>query len=62
MQNEEFFDNKDDAILAYDRASGVKKLVTVPGIKHYGICNEARERAQKEAIAWFDEHLKKVKP
>jgi hypothetical protein len=32
--------------------------VTIPGIKHYGIYREARERAQKEALAWFDEHLK----
>jgi uncharacterized protein len=57
-ENEELFDNKDHAILAFERATGVKKLVTVPGIKHYGIYNEARGRAQTEAIAWFDEHLK----
>ena len=57
-ENEELFDNKDHAILAYERATGVKKLVTITGIKHYGIYNEARGRAQKEAIAWFDEHLK----
>jgi hypothetical protein len=25
----------------------VKKLVSIPGIKHYGIYNEARDRAQK---------------
>ena len=58
-ENEELFDNKQNAILAYERATGVKKLVTVKGIKHYGIYNEAREQAQREAIAWFDEHLKK---
>jgi dienelactone hydrolase len=58
-ENEDLFDNKEHAILAYERASGVKKLVTVKGIKHYGIYNEARGRAQKEAIAWFDEHLKR---
>jgi dienelactone hydrolase len=58
-ENEELFDNKQNAILAYERATGVKKLVTVKGIKHYGIYNEAREQAQQEAIAWFDEHLKK---
>lgn len=57
--NEELFDNRDNAILAHQRATGVKKLVTIPDIKHYGIYNEARDRAQKEAIAWFDEHLKK---
>ena len=57
-ENEELFDNKQNGILAYERATGVKKLVTIPGIKHYGIYREAREQAQKEAIAWFDEHLK----
>jgi dienelactone hydrolase len=57
-ENEELFDNKANAILAHERATGVKKLVTIPNIKHYGIYNEARGQAQKEAIAWFDEHLK----
>jgi dienelactone hydrolase len=61
-ENEELFDNREHAILAHGRATGVKKLVTIAGIKHYGIYNEARERAEKEAIAWFDEHLKKGKP
>jgi dienelactone hydrolase len=60
--NEELFDNRANAILAYERSAGVKKLVTIPGIKHYGIYAEARGRAQKEAISWFDEHLKKEKP
>jgi outer membrane protein assembly factor BamB/dienelactone hydrolase len=58
-EKEELFDNKDHAILAHKRATGVKKLVTIKGIKHYGIYNEARDQAQKEAIAWFDEHLKR---
>ena len=61
-ENEELFDNKLHAILAHERGTGVKKLVTIPGIKHYGIYLEARERAEKEAIAWFDEHLKNAKP
>jgi dienelactone hydrolase len=59
--NEELFDNREHAILAHERATGVKKLVTIPNIKHYGIYLEARERAEKEAIAWFDEHLKRGK-
>jgi uncharacterized protein len=58
-ENEELFDNKDHAILAHERATGVKKLVVIKGIKHYGVYNEARGQAQKEAIAWFDEHLKR---
>jgi uncharacterized protein len=57
-EKEELFDNKDHAILAHERATGVKKLVTIRNIKHYGIYYEARDQAQKEAIAWFDEHLK----
>jgi hypothetical protein len=56
-ENEELFDNKEHAILAHERATGVKKLVSIPGIKHYGIYNEARNRAQQEAIDWFNEHL-----
>ncbi|MBC7820426.1 MAG: alpha/beta fold hydrolase [Planctomycetaceae bacterium] len=57
-ENEELFDNKDHAILAHERATGIKKLVSINGIKHYGIYNEARDQAQREAIAWFNEHLK----
>jgi dienelactone hydrolase len=58
-ENEELFDNKQHAILAHERATGVKKLVTIKDIKHYGVYNEARDQAQREAVAWFDEHLKK---
>jgi dienelactone hydrolase len=56
-EKEELFDNKDHAILAFQRASGTKKLVTIKNIKHYGVYNEARDQVQKEAIAWFDAHL-----
>ncbi len=61
-ENEELFDNKDHAILAHERATGIKELVTIKGIKHYGIYNEARRQAQREALAWFDQHLKQSKP
>lgn len=57
-EKEEYFDNRDHGIKAHARARGPKKLVTIPGIKHYGIYNEGRPEAQKLAIAWFDEHLK----
>ena len=57
-ENEELFDNRDHAILAHERATGVKKLVTVKGIKHYGIYFEKRKEAQQLAIDWYDEHLK----
>ncbi len=57
-EHEELFDNKDHAIAAYEQATGVKKLVTVKGIKHYGIYREKRKQAQQLAIDWFKEHLK----
>ena len=46
------------AIKAHERAKGPKKLVTIPGITHYGVYNEARTDAQQLAIDWFNEHLK----
>lgn len=58
-ENEELFDNNEHGILAHERAKGPKKLIVVPGIKHYGIYLEAREQARGYALAWFDEHLKK---
>jgi dienelactone hydrolase len=58
-EKEELMDNKEHAILAHQRATGTKKLVTIKGITHYGIYKEARGQAQKEAIAWFDQHLKR---
>jgi dienelactone hydrolase len=57
-EKEELFDNREHGIKAHARAKGPKKLVTVENITHYGIYREGRERAQKEAIEWFDEHLK----
>ncbi len=60
-ENEELFENKDHAILAHERATGVKKLVTVKGIKHYGIYQEKRKEAQQLAIDWFSEHLGNAK-
>ncbi len=58
-ENEELFDNKEHGILAHSKAKGPKKLVIVPEIKHYGIYREAKKQAQKLAIDWYDEHLKK---
>lgn len=56
-EDEELFDNRDHGIKAHAAATGTKKLVVLPGIKHYGIYREAREQAQKLAIDWFNEHL-----
>lgn len=58
-EKEELFDNKDHGLKAYEQAKGPKKLVTIPGITHYGIYREAKDEAQRQAIEWFDEHLKK---
>lgn len=44
-ENEELFDNRDHAIKAHAAAAGVKNLVTLPNITHYGIYREAREKA-----------------
>jgi uncharacterized protein len=57
-ENEELFDNKDHGLKAFERATGPKKLVVIPMIKHYGIYLEARKQAQQLAIDWYNEHLK----
>ncbi|MBX3484637.1 alpha/beta fold hydrolase [Phenylobacterium sp.] len=57
-ENEELFDNRPNAILASTRVKGPVKLVTLPGIKHYGVYGEKREEAVNLAIQWFDQHLK----
>jgi len=57
-ENEELFDNRDHAILKHHRATGIKKPVTVKGIKHDGMHNEKRQEAQQLALDWFDKHLK----
>ena len=57
-EKEELFDNRDHAALAFEKAVGPKRYVTIPGIAHYGIYGEARQRATELAIEWFDQHLK----
>lgn len=57
-EKEELFDNRDHAVKAHALAKGPKKLVSIPGIAHYGIYNEARHEATRLAIEWFDAHLK----
>ncbi|PYV08789.1 MAG: hypothetical protein DMG07_24760 [Acidobacteria bacterium] len=37
---------------------GTEKLVTIPGITHYGIYTTARVEATRLAIEWFDNYLK----
>lgn len=56
-ENEELFDNQQHAIAAHQRAPGIKKLVTLEGIKHYGIYLQKRKAAQQLAIDWFRQHL-----
>jgi uncharacterized protein len=57
-EHEELFDNRQHPQLAYERASGPKKYVVIPGIAHYGIYSTAREQATRTAIEWFDQYLK----
>ena len=61
-EKEELFDNRHHGIKAHELAPGPKKLVTIPGITHYGVYGKERPRAQQLAIEWFDEHLKERKP
>jgi dienelactone hydrolase len=56
-ENEELFDNREHAILAHERAQGPKKLITIPGITHYGVYLQARDECQKLSLAWFQEQL-----
>lgn len=57
-EKEELFDNRDHGIKAYELAGEPKKLVVVPDITHYGIYLQARDEAHRQAVEWFDEHLK----
>ncbi len=58
-ENEELNDNATNAIRAYENARGPKKLVVIPGIKHYGIYGSARQEAIDLAIDWFNTYLRK---
>jgi pimeloyl-ACP methyl ester carboxylesterase len=57
-ENEELFDNREHGILAHERAKGPKKMVILPGLKHYDIYLKARKVAQQLALDWFDKYLK----
>jgi dienelactone hydrolase len=63
-EKEELMDNKENGILAYQRAKGPKNLVTIPEIAHYGVYMQpaARQQARDLAIAWFDRYLKGSAP
>jgi dienelactone hydrolase len=63
-EKEELMDNKDNGVLAYQRAKGPKNLVTIPEITHYGVymVPPARQKARDLAIAWFDRYLKRIQP
>jgi dienelactone hydrolase len=63
-EKEELMDNKENGILAFQRAKGPKNLVTIPEIAHYGVYMQpaARQQARDLAIAWFDRYLKGIQP
>ncbi len=59
-ENEELFDNREHGIRAYELARGPKRLVVIPGIRHYDIYLGKRQEAQRLAIEWYDQHLKQA--
>lgn len=61
-ENDEVVKSGEHSLPAYERATGVKKLVTVKGVGHTEIRSQKRPEAQMLAIDWFDEHLKKPAP
>jgi hypothetical protein len=61
-ENDEVVKNREHSIPAYERATGVKKLVTVKGVGHSGIRSQKRQEAQQLALDWFDEHLERPAP
>jgi uncharacterized protein len=54
---EELNDNRTNGQLAYERVAGPKKLVVIPGARHYDIYGVDREQAIQLAIDWFGAHL-----
>lgn len=56
-ENEELFKLKEHGEAAFNQAPEPRKRVVIPGIAHYGIYGEARERATDLAIEWFSRHL-----
>lgn len=61
-EQEELFDNREHGLKAFEAAGEPKKLVIVPGIRHYGIYLQARRQAHQAAQQWFDQHLKPPAP
>jgi len=55
---DEFPASKEHVELAYQRATGPKRLVVIPGIRHFDIYGRARGQAIRLAIDWFDQYLK----
>ena len=60
VQNEELFKNSDHAGLAFETYTGNKKIVEIPKAGHYDIYSgPAKDTADKLAIEWFTDTLKK---
>jgi len=57
-EKEELFDVRKQGELAFQRATGPKKRVVIPGVSHYDIYGKSREHATTLAIEWMDVHLK----
>jgi dienelactone hydrolase len=57
-EKEELFDVRKQGELAFQRATGPKKRVVIPGVSNYDIYGKSREQATMLAIEWLDAHLK----
>lgn len=62
-EKEELMDNRDNGVLAYQRAKGPKNLVTIPEITHYGVymVPDVRQKVRDLAIVWFDRFSRAIK-
>jgi uncharacterized protein len=59
-ETEEYLNNEEHGIRAYQQHRGPKNLVVIPGISHYDIYGKAWQQAHELARSWFDRHLKGV--
>jgi dienelactone hydrolase len=57
-EKEELMDLRYQGERVFERLSGPKARVVIPGIGHYGVYREALQQATRLALDWYDKHLK----
>ena len=57
-EEEQYLNNEEHGILAYQRHEGPKNLVIIPDTSHYDIYGKVRDEAHRLARTWFDKHLR----